>query len=393
MGELQIWWCFNMSPFDALNLVPAHVRAFSPYYPSKPDPVLMDLYGVDHLHRLNNNENALGPPPEVGTLVEAFPPRTVPVYPNGDCHDLRTVLARRYGKGEDQFLVGNGSCEVIASVIKAFCAKGDNIITADKTFAVYEWVAEFSGLEARLIPLKDHGFDPQAMLDAMDTNTKILFVCNPNNPTGTYWDRATMTDFLDAVDNRAVVVIDEAYFEYVEEPDFPDGMDLMDRYPNVVVFRTFSKMYALAALRIGYLAASAELVELIRRTHIVYSVNTLAQQAAAAALSNDGSFITRTRAMVTWARARLCTLFDEMGLEYVANQGNYVMVQLPVSDTLMYRHLMTRGIMVRTMTGFRFPNWIRISLVQAEVMEAFCTVFSQVMEEMASPGSYRPPGS
>ncbi|MCP4452573.1 MAG: aminotransferase class I/II-fold pyridoxal phosphate-dependent enzyme, partial [Planctomycetes bacterium] len=239
------------------------------------------LYRVDHLHRLNNNENALGPPPEVGELVNQFPPATVPVYPNGDCHDLRGILAQRFEKGEDQFLVGNGSCEVIASVIKAFCTTGDNIITADRTFAVYEWVAEFSGLEARLIPLKDNGFDPQAMLDAMDPHTKILFVCNPNNPTGTYWDRDVMTDFLDQVDNRAMVVIDEAYFEYVEEADFPDGMVLMDRYPNVVVFRTFSKMYALAALRIGYLCASPGVVELIRRTHIVYSVNTLAQQAAA----------------------------------------------------------------------------------------------------------------
>ncbi len=375
-----------MTPFNANGLVPEHVRAFSAYYPSKPDPALMQLYRVDHLHRLNNNENALGPPPEVGELVNQFPPATVPVYPNGDCHDLRGILAQRFEKGEDQFLVGNGSCEVIASVIKAFCTKGDNIITADRTFAVYEWVAEFSGLEARLIPLKDNGFDPQAMLDAMDPHTKILFVCNPNNPTGTYWNRDVMTDFLDQVDNRAMVVIDEAYFEYVEETDFPDGMALMDRYPNVVVFRTFSKMYALAALRIGYLCASPGVVELIRRTHIVYSVNTLAQQAAAAALANDGSFVTQTRVMVTTARARLCQLFEALGLEYVANQGNYVMVRLPISDTLMYRKLMIQGIMVRTMTGFRFPNWIRISLVQAEVMEEFCQVFSRVMEEISTPG-------
>ncbi len=373
-----------MTPFNAQTLVPAHIRAFSPYYPSKPDHSLQTLYGVSHLHRLNNNENALGPPPEVGDLVGQFPAATVPVYPNGDCHDLRQVLAQRFGKGEDQFLVGNGSCEVIASVIKAFCTKGDNIITADKTFAVYEWVAQFSGFEARLVPLRDHAFDPQAMLDAMDAHTKILFVCNPNNPTGTYWDKDTMTDFLDRVDNRALVVIDEAYFEYVEEPDYPDGMDLMERYPNVVAFRTFSKMYALAALRIGYLCGAAEVVDLIRRTHIVYSVNTLAQQSAAAALSNDGSFITQTRAMVTCARIRLAELFDGLGLEYVANQGNYIMVRLPVSDTLMYRKLMTRGIMVRTMTGFRFPNWIRISLVQADVMAEFSRVFSQVMETVSS---------
>ncbi len=371
-----------MHNFDYTQLVPSYIQAFEAYYPSKPDPELMRLYGVDHLHRLNNNENALGPPPEVAQVVEGFTPMAVPVYPNGDCFDLRQSLAERFDKDPEQFLVGNGSCEVIASVIKAFCEKGDNIITADKTFAVYEWVAEFSGFEARLIPLKDNGFDPQAMLDAMDRHTKILFVCNPNNPTGTYWDRSTMKGFLDAVDNRAVVVIDEAYCEYVENDDFPDGMALVEQYPNVVTFRTFSKMYALASLRIGYLCANAEMVGVIRRTHIVYSVNTLAQRAAAAALTNDGSFIRATREMVREAKALLCPLFDELGLTHVCGQGNYLMVKVPVSDTLMYRKLMTQGIMVRTMTGFRFPNWIRISLVQQPVMEEFCRVFRPVMEEI-----------
>lgn len=373
-----------MHDIDFTHLVPAYIQAFETYYPSKPDTELMRLYGVDHLHRLNNNENALGPPPEVAEVVEAFPPTAVPVYPNGDCFDLRCALAQRFDKDPEQFLVGNGSCEVIASVIKAFCEKGDNIITADKTFAVYEWVAEFSGFEARLIPLKNNAFDPQAMLDAMDRHTKILFVCNPNNPTGTYWDKETMKGFLTAVDNRAVVVIDEAYCEYVENKDFPDGMDLMETYPNVITFRTFSKMYALASLRIGYLCAHGNIVDLIRRTHIVYSVNTLAQKAAAAALSNDGSFIRATREMVRDAKALLCPLFDALGLTYVCGQGNYLMVKMPISDTLMYRKLMTRGIMVRTMTGFRFPDWIRISLVQRPVMETFCGIFKPIIEEIQS---------
>lgn len=377
-----------MNRFDLPGLVPEYIRAFSPYYPSKPDTELMQLYGVDHLHRLNNNENPLGAPPAAARILDALPSDVLPVYPNGDCHDLRQVLGEKYGKDPEMFLVGNGSCEVIASVIKAFCAKGDNIITADKTFAVYEWVAEFSGLEARLIPLRDYGFDPQAMLDAMDGNTKILFVCNPNNPTGTYWDRSVMTDFLDQVDGRAMVVIDEAYFEYVDRPDYPDAMALMETYPNVVAFRTFSKMFGLAAVRIGYLCGQLDVVDMIRRTHIVYSVNTLAQQAAAA-LGDDAGHIAATRQMVGSAREMLTTLFEGMGIEYVSGQGNYIMVCLPVSDTLMYRKLMTRGVMVRTMTGFRFPNWIRISLVKADVMQVFCRVFSQVMEEIGCHGPGR----
>lgn len=369
-----------MNKFNLTQLVPSYIQDFEAYYPSKPDQELMRLYGVDHLHRLNNNENALGPPPEVHNIVEEFPSSIVPVYPNGDCYYLCQKLAEKYDKEADQFLVGNGSSEVIASVVKAFCEEGDNIITADQTFAVYEWVAEFSGIEARLVPLVNSTFDPRGMLDTMDERTKILFVCNPNNPTGTYWNKQTMTEFLDAVDGRAMVVIDEAYFEYVEKEDFPDGMELTKKYSNVIVFRTFSKMYALASLRIGYLCGTAEVVDIVRRTHIVYSVNTLAQRAAVAAISNDDSFIRDTRKMVRDAKELLSALFDKYGLEYLCNEGNYLMVRVPSSDTLVYRKLMKEGVMVRTMTGFRFPNWIRISLVQLPVMEDFCTAFQKIMD-------------
>ncbi|MGL1930930.1 MAG: histidinol-phosphate transaminase [Desulfotalea sp.] len=371
-----------MSKLDLNHLVPASTQAFEAYLPSVPDPELMRTYGVDSLLRLNNNENALGPPPEVDAIVNEFPPHSVPVYPNGDSFYLRQKLAATFSKQPEQFLVGNGSCEVIASVIKAFCEEGDNIITADKTFAVYEWVAEFSGFEARLVPLKNQTFDPQGMLDAMDERTKIIFICNPNNPTGTYWNTETLEQFLYEVDNRAIVVIDEAYCEYVEQDDYPNGMQLLEKHPNVILSRTFSKMYALASLRIGYLCASEDLIGLVRRTHTVYSVNTLAQLSAIAALSNDGSFIKATRDMVRNAKKLLCPMFDELGLEYICNEGNYLMVRVPMPDTLIYRKLMRKGVMVRTMTGFRLPNWIRISLVGKTDMETFCRTFREVLAEI-----------
>lgn len=361
------------------ELVPAHVRCFEAYTPSKPDPELMRLFGVDRLHRLNNNENALGPPPAAKRVIESFEPPRSSVYPSGDSYFLRKALAEKFGKDPDRFLVGNGSCEVIASVIKAFCEQGDNIITADKTFAVYEWVAEFSGFQARLIPLKDWGFDPDGMLAAMDGRTKILFVCNPNNPTGTWWKREEMERFLRGVDGRAMVVLDEAYREYVDDPDFPDGMEIMEPHPNVVVFRTFSKMYALAGLRVGYVCGQREAIEFIRRTHIVYSVNIMGQPAAAAAIADDAEHIPATRRMVDRAKELLLPVFDELGLKHVSGAGNFVMVETPASDSYMYRQLMRRGVMVRTMTGFRFPNWIRVSLVQEPVMLDFLGAFREVV--------------
>jgi len=365
-----------MPQFD--RLVPPHVKCFEAYIPSKPDDVLMQYYGCSSLLRLNNNENPLGPPQESRRALEDFPPRRSSVYPSGDAFHLRQKLAERFSMHADQFLVGNGANEVIAFVIKAFCQEGDNIVTADKTFAVYEWVAQFSGYEARTVPLKDYGFDDEAMLAAADDRTKIFFVCNPNNPTGTYWNTERLVRFLDRVQDRSIVVVDEAYFEFVDKPDFPDAMKLLDQYPNLVTFRTFSKMYGLAGLRIGYLAGTLEVVNIIRRTCVVYSVNALAQAAALAALDSR-DHVQRTRSLVREAKEYLKHELHALGLSTVCGEGCYIMVRLPMSDSLAYRKLMARGIMIRTMTGFRFPNFIRVSVGEMSAMEAFVSGLRAVL--------------
>ncbi|MEN6374563.1 MAG: histidinol-phosphate transaminase [Smithella sp.] len=360
-------------------LVPAYVREFEPYIPSKPDSELMKLYGCNRLFRLNNNENPLGPPPGAREVIGRFPPPKGAVYPSGDSYCLRREIAALHNIDPDQILVGNGANEVITFVIKAFCEKGDNIITADKTFAVYEWVATFSGIEARVIPLIREGFDDQAMVEAIDGHTKIIFVCNPNNPTGTYWSKDILTNFLDTVDGKQIVVIDEAYFEFVEAADFPNGMDFIERYPNVVVFRTFSKMYGLAGLRIGYLAGDLNVVDMIRRTCVVYSVNGIAQEAAQAALQDNTNHIQRTRDLIKESKSFLCEELSRMGLSLIVGEGNFLVVRLPGSDTLAYRKLMHEGVMIRPMTGFRYPNHIRITLAQMEAMEAFVSALKKIL--------------
>lgn len=360
------------------RLVPEYVKKFEPYIPSKPDLELMRLYGCDHLYRLNNNENPLGPPSEAQEILRLFKPPKAAIYPSGDSYYLRQKLALKHGLDPDQFLVGNGANEVIAFVIKAFCQEGDNIITADKTFAVYEWVAQFSGFEARLVPLKDFAFDEQGMLDQIDERTKILFVCNPNNPTGTYWNEATLRHVLNTIDGRQIVVVDEAYFEFVEKEDYPDGIKLLSEYPNLVVFRTFSKMYGLAGLRVGYLVGSMNVVDVIRRTCVVYSVNSLGQKAALAAIDDD-EHIQRTRDLVRTEKAFLKKELDQLGLQTQLGEGCYVMIKLPMSDTLAYRKLMGQGVMIRSMTGFRFPNWIRVSIGTHETMEAFIKALEEII--------------
>jgi histidinol-phosphate aminotransferase len=367
------------------ELVPDYVRNFQAYLPSKPDHVLMREYGAPYLHRLNNNENPLGPPPAAREAIAAHTVERLSIYPNGDSFDLRHALSARFGFPPEQFLVGNGSCEVITSIIKAFCERGDNIVTADKTFAVYEWVAEFSGVEARLVPLRDHAFDPEAMLDRLDHRTKIVFLCNPNNPTGTYWPTGVLRDFIERAGERRIVVVDEAYCEYVDRADYPNAMTLIERYPNVVAFRTFSKMYALAGLRVGYMVGSAPVLDAVRRTYTTYSVNMLAQIAAKAALGDDSGHVARSRRMVGEARAFLLKLFDSLELPSIGGEGSYIMVKTPIDDMQMYRRLMRRGFMVRSMTGFRFPGWIRVTLREAEVMACFAEAFSSEIRALRRP--------
>jgi histidinol-phosphate aminotransferase len=364
---------------DLSVLVPVWVREHEPYVPTRPDAELMKLYGCRRLFRLNNNENPLGPPPGAQEAIRRFPPPAAAVYPSGDAYYLRREIAALCGLAPEQVLVGNGANEVIGLVIKGFCEPGDNIVTADRTFAVYEWVAAFSGIEARIVPLREGRFDAEAILQSIDWRTKIVFLCNPNNPTGSYWSRESLSAFLEAVAGRLIVVLDEAYAEFVEAPDYPDGVTFLTEHPNVVVFRTFSKMYGLAGLRVGYLMGSRGVVDAIAHTCVVYSVSSIAQAAALEALRDDTGHIQRTRRLVRESRELLLEELARMGLPVVSGEGNYLIVRLPFSDTLAYRQLMRAGVMIRPMTSFRYPNHIRVTLAQMDAMEAFVSALRALL--------------
>ncbi len=366
----------------ALNsLVPEFVKSFEPYIPSRPSDVLKKQYHYKSLYHLNNNENALGPPPAAQKAMKDFPPFNASFYPSGDSYHLRLRLAEYYNLHPDQFIVGNGANESITLLIKAFCEIGDNIVTADKTYGGYEWVARFSGIDALLTPLKELAFDAEAILEKINTRTKVIFLCNPNNPTGTYWSRRHLTNFLERVAGRCMVVLDEAYYEFVDKANFPDGMSLIGAYPNLVVFRTFSKMYGLAGLRIGYLAADIDVINIIHRTAVVYSTNALAQAAALVALG-DQEHILRTREMVAAGKEFLAREIPLLGLECSSGEGNYFSVRLPFSDSLVYRRMMQKGVMVRMMTPFRFPNSIRISIAKQDAMQACVAALEQTLKDM-----------
>ncbi len=360
------------------NLVPQHVRQFEAYIPSPPDEELQRMYGCSRLVRMNNNENPFGPPPAAAALLRSFDPFSVSRYPNGDCMPLRVRLADYLGIKPSQLLFGNGANEVISFVIKAFCQEGDNIVTADRTFAVYEWIASFSGVNVRLAPLDDFGFCEDALLERVDSRTKLVFICNPNNPTGSWWSRDRLYSFMKRLGPDHIVVIDEAYFEFMQQPDYPDGISLMPEFPNLVVFRTFSKIYGLGGLRIGYLAGAEQVVDIIRKTAIVYSVNSMAQLAAMSVIG-DHEFIQKTRSLVQDGQRILAEQCAALKLPILTSDCIFAMIKLPFSDTLAYRLLMQQGFMVRTMTGFRFPGWIRVSIVTSDDMRSFCEALSRLI--------------
>jgi histidinol-phosphate aminotransferase len=369
-----------MSNFSVDKLTPEYIFDFQAYIPSKPDSELKKIYGCKRLHRLNNNENPLGSPKDLKKIIDAYDYKKFAIYPSGDSYFLRQKLAKKFHKDPEQFIIGNGANEVISFVIKAFCQKGDNIITADKTYAVYEWLATFSDIDVKLTPLKDFSFDEKVIIEAIDKKSKVIFICNPNNPTGTYWSKEKFASFMNKINNRTVVVLDEAYFEFVSEEDYPNGMDLLEKYPNLLVFRTFSKMYALAGLRIGYLVGNLDVVEIIKKVRVVYSVNTLAQISAECILDfDDTKHIENTQKLIKEGKAYLKKELDTMNLPYVIGVASYIMIKLPISDTLAYRKLMTHGIMIRPMTDFRFPNYIRVTISHLHVMKEFISALKEIL--------------
>ena len=372
-----------MAALDLKRLVPGHVLGFEAYVPSKPDAELCRLYQVPHLHRLNNNENPLGPPFPAREVLSGLNPQIVSSYPSGDSWALRGKLADLWQVERDQIVIGNGANEVIGFVIKAFCGAGDNIVTADRTFAVAEWIARFSGVTPRLIPLLDYRFDVTGMVTAIDLRTKVLFICNPNNPTGTHLTTDELEDLLQRVDGRAIVVLDEAYAEYMEVSDFPDSRVLLERHPNLVVFRTFSKAWALAGLRIGYLVGGRDLVDAVRRTAIAYSINVIAQEAAMAALQDNGVHLRATREMVHSSRSLVSIAMQNLNVPTISHNGNFMMLKLPMGDTGAHRQLMRRGYMVRAMSDFRFPGWVRLSLSTPSVMGGFIGALSEILPRLS----------
>ena len=327
------------------------VRALRPYEPGKPIEEVQRELGLPRIVKLASNEYPEGPFPAV---VEALQAELVELhrYPDATWHELLDAAVSVYPIGRDEILFGNGANEILELVVHLACSEGDEVVFAHPSFPIYGLLAQSHYDTGVSVPLDDaHVHDLDAMAEAITPRTRVVFVCNPNNPTGTYVDEARFTAFLEKVPEDVLVVLDEAYVEFVTAPDFPDFFRLRERFPNLVSVRSFSKVYSIAALRIGYAIAHPDVIGMLQRVRQPFNVNRLAQKAAAVALRHQDEVAERRRTN----RARLDQLgrgLQDLGCRVVPSQTNFHLAFTPEPTTEVFGALLREGVIVRPMHSF-----------------------------------------
>jgi histidinol-phosphate aminotransferase len=336
-----------------------HILKLVSYEPGKPVEELAREMGLqpEEIVKLASNENPLGPSPKaVAAMRDALD--RAHFYPDGGGWALRTAIAEKLGLTRENVVLGNGSNEIIEFIGHAFLRPGDEVITARHAFAVYTLMAQLFG--AKTIEVPDPGFthDLNAMRAAVSWRTRQIFIANPNNPTGTMVGQQEIDDFMARVPEDVLVVFDEAYYEFLDDP--PDVLKFVREGRNVVVMRTFSKIQGLAGLRIGYGLANQEIAEVLQKTRQPFNANSIAQAGALAGI-NDDDYMRRTRALTHEGREFLQSAFSSIGLEFVPSAANFVLVRVGDGDKV-FEALLRRGLIVRAMRSYKLPEWIRVSV-------------------------------
>lgn len=348
-----------------------------PYIPGKGIEEVRKEYGLKDIIKLASNENPLGASPKAILAIEEQM-SNLGLYPDGHCVKLRAKLSEQLNVKSEQIIVGNGSDEVLKLIGEAYLEPSDEVIIADPTFSEYSFVSNLMGATIKAVKLNDYRHDLDAMRLAVTNKTKIVFICNPNNPTGTIVSEEELIEFLDSVSQEIMIVIDEAYFEYVTDEQYPDTINLLDKYPNIIITRTFSKVHGLAALRIGYGIASQEIISNLNRVKEPFNVNSLAQVAAFASLE-DQQHLTETLALNQEGLEYLYSEFDQLGLEYVATETNFILVNVKEEASLLAQKLLKKGIIIRSAHPFGLTNYIRVTTGTMDQNRLFIAALKEVL--------------
>jgi histidinol-phosphate aminotransferase len=367
------------------------IQGLSPYIPGKPVEELERELGIRNAIKLASNENPLGPSKKALAALTKRVFKNLHRYPEGSGRRLREALAHKHKISPDQVILGNGSDEIMDLAAKTFLDPGDEALMGDLTFAIYRIsVAAHHGASV-VVPLKDGRYDLDGMARHLTSKTRLVFICNPNNPTGTMVTRRELVDFLDHLPSDVIVVLDEAYAEYATSPDFPDSVGLVKQGRPLIVLRTFSKIYGLAGLRIGYGISQRGIVEYLNRVRLPFNANSLAQTASIAALK-DEAHLRKTIRLNVAGKAFLTKALDELGIQIFPTEANFIYLQLP-ADSLpaaslpngqehsgrpAYEALLREGVIVRHIK----ENWLRVSIGKPVENQRFVKALKKILNEL-----------
>jgi histidinol-phosphate aminotransferase len=339
---------------------------------------VQEKLGITDLVKLASNENPLGPSPRaVEAMIQAF--QDVRLYPDNECRRLKKALSQRYGVAEQQIIVGRGSDEVIHMTGLAFLSELDEALMAEPPFVLYEFTTQLMGATAVRVPLKNYTHDLEEMASRASERTKLVFIANPNNPTGTIVRRRETQWFLDSLPPTCIVVFDEAYADYVEDPEFPDALAWVREGRNVIVLRTFSKIYSLAGLRVGYGIAPVHLASYLEMVREPFNVSSVAQAAALASLEDEEQ-VRRSLANNRQGKEFLYAEFRRMGLGYVPTEANFIFVDVGRDAEKIFELLMSKGVIVRPGTSFGFSTHLRITIGTPEQNARLAAALEEVLK-------------
>ncbi|MBI3317506.1 MAG: histidinol-phosphate transaminase [Candidatus Omnitrophica bacterium] len=356
------------------------IEKIRPYEPGKPIKEVERELGLRRVVKLASNENPLGPSRKaVRAMRHAL--REAHLYPESTCFYLVKRISEELGVAENQILVGNGSNEIIEILMRGFVSEGDQVISSETSFLVYPILTQVMGAEYIAVPMKDFRYDLEGIFAAITEKTKMIFIANPNNPTGTYVKAREVEDFIAKVPKHILICFDEAYVDFVDAADFPHMLfHAKTEKPNIVLLRTFSKSYGLAGLRVGYAVAAGEIIRYLHKVRQPFNVNSLAQAGAAAALE-DRFFLWRTRLLVRSGRKYLYKRLAKLGLRAIPSQANFILVDTGYAADEVFEALLRKGLIVRSMKAYGLSTFIRVTIGRRGENALFYRLLKQFLKE------------
>ena len=358
------------------------LEKITPYEPGKPIEEVKRELGVQDVVKMASNENPLGPSPLALEAIKEYLPQ-INYYPDGNCYYLKEALAEHLALTEKNIIVGNGADELITLVCAAYLNPGEEIIMAHPSFSEYEFAAQLMDARTARIACRKFRHDLEAMAAAVNVQTKLIMICNPNNPTGTIVTHKELEDFLKGLPAHVLVVIDEAYNEYVADLSYPQSLEFLARGYNILILRTFSKVYGLAGLRIGYGLAQEDVITDLNTVRAPFNVNSVAQVAARAALRDQGH-VQAVRTLNAHGKEFLSKEFERLGLFYLPTEANFFFVEVGVDSRKIFHKLLPKGVIVRSGDIFGFPRFIRVSIATEEQNVRFIQALEESLREMRS---------